>query len=361
LVSLFPPDWEEQARSTHAIWRQRGITDAGRLLRTFLLHVAKGYSLRETAVRAREAGLAAISDVGLLKRLRRSELWLHRLCVELWAENGVRMPAEVGMRRVRIVDGTIVKEPGKTGSQWRILYSIQLPELRCDFFELTPTVGEGNGESFARVPAGEGDLLLGDAGYCTAAGIESVVARRGDVLVRINPQALVLQDCLGRNFPLLRKLQALKTAGQIGEWRAMVAGTPVSGRVCAVRKSEQAIRRAHRRLQRHASKKQSQTQPETWEYAKYVAVFTTVEAAPASSILEWYRIRWQVELVFKRLKSLAQLGHLPKYDEQSSRAWLYGKLFVALLTQKLIRVGRDISPWGYELAEGSAAERVARV
>jgi hypothetical protein len=355
-VSLLPPDWEEQARRTHAIWRQRGITDPGILLRTFLLHVAKGYSLRETAVRAQEAGLAVISDVGLLKRLRRSELWLHRLCVELWAENGVRMPAEAGMRRVRIVDGTVVKEPGKTGSQWRILYSIQLPELRCDFFELTPTVGAGNGESFARVPVGKGDLLLGDAGYGSAPGIESVVARGGDVLVRINPQALVLEDRQGRNFPLLRKLQELKAAGQVGEWRVRVAGTPVSGRVCAVRKSEQAIRRAHRRLHRQASKKQSQTKPETWEYAKYVFVFTTQEAAAASSILDGYRIRWQVELVFKQLKSLAQLGHLPKYDERSSRAWLYGKLFVALLTQKLIRVGRDISPWGYELAPAKAAE-----
>jgi hypothetical protein len=361
LVSLFPPDWEEQARRTHAIWQQRGITNPGILLRTFLLHVAKGYSLRETAVRAREAGLAAISDVGLLKRLRRSELWLHRLCVELWAENGIRIPAEARMRPVRIVDGTVVKEPGKTGGQWRILYSIRLPELRCDFFELTPMVGEGNGESFARVPVGEGDLLLGDAGSCTASGIEAVVARGGDVLVRINPQALVLQDRQGRNLSLLRKLQTLKTAGQIGEWQVRVAGTPVSGRVCAVRKSEQAIRRGHRRLHWQASKKQSRTKPEAWEYVRYVAVFTNVEAAWAGSILEWCRIRWQLELVFKRLKSLAQRGHLPKYDGQSPRAWLYGKSFVALLTQKLTRVERDISPWGYELAEGSPAERVVRV
>jgi Transposase DDE domain len=356
LVSLFPVDWEEQARRTRAIWRQRGITDPGTLLRTFLLHVARGYSLRETTVRARESGLAAISDVGLLKRLRRSELWLQRLCVELWAENGVRMPAEAGRGSVRIVDGTIVKEPGKTGSQWRILYSVRLPELRCDFFELTPTVGEGNGESFARVPVETGDLLLGDAGYCLASGIESVVARQGDVLVRLNPQVLLLEDRRGRKFSLLRQFQALKTAGQIGEWPVRIAGTAVSGRVCAVRKSELAIRRALRRIEQRASKQQTQTKPETWEYAKYVAVFTTEEASPTELILDWYRVRWQVELVFKRLKSLAQLGHLPKYDERSSRAWLYGKLFVALLTQKLVRVGRDISPWGYELAGGSTSE-----
>ena len=62
-------------------------------------------------------------------------------------------------------------------------------------------------------------------------------------------------------------------------------------------------------------------------------------------------MRWQIELVFKRLKSLAQLGHVPKHDDRSSRAWLYGKLLVTLLAQKLIRIGRDISPSGYPLSE----------
>ena len=43
-----------------------------------------------------------------------------------------------------------------------------------------------------------------------------------------------------------------------------------------------------------------------------------------ADVLEWYRLRWQVELVFKRFKSLAQLGHVPKYDDDSAKAWLYG-------------------------------------
>jgi IS4 transposase len=61
-------------------------------------------------------------------------------------------------------------------------------------------------------------------------------------------------------------------------------------------------------------------------------------------------MRWQVELMFKRLKTVAQLGDLPKHDDRSSRAWLNGKLLVVLLAQKLIRTGRDISPWAYSLA-----------
>jgi hypothetical protein len=356
LASMFPEGWQQQAKQTGAMERQRGITAPEALLRLFLLHVARGYSLRETVVRAKEAGLAAISDVGLLKRLRRSEDWLHWLCTRLVTENGVQMPSQEGQRSVRIVDGTIIQEPGKTGSQWRIVYSIRLPNLRCDYFDLTATAGAGTGESFARLPVAKHDLILGDAGYCSVLGIQWVADRGGDVLVRINPQSFRLQEKGGRKFDLLSHLRVLDKAGAMGEWKVKLMGTAIEGRVCALRKSEEAIRQAHRRIERRASKKQTKTKPETWEYANYVAVFTTDLSAPAEVILDWYRVRWQIELTFKRLKSLARLGHLPKYDAQSSRAWLYGKLFVALLTQKLIRTGRELSPWGYVLPGSEATQ-----
>jgi len=127
----------------------------------------------------------------------------------------------------------------------------------------------------------------------------------------------------------------------------MVKGSSFAGRLCAVRKSDGAIQKAHRRLQRRASKKQMITRPGTLEFAKYMIVFTTRSSGSTADLLTSYRMRWQIELLFKRLKSLAQLGHLPKHDDRSSRAWLYGKLLVTLLAQQLIRVGRDISPSGY--------------
>jgi hypothetical protein len=353
LASLFPDGWQQQARETGAITRQRGITAPELLLRLFLLHVGRGYSLRETAVRAKEGGLSAISDVGILKRLRRSEEWLHWLCMQLVLENGVQMPP-TGPRAVRIVDGTVVKEQGKTGSQWRIVYSVRLPDLRCDYFHLSPAVGAGNGESLQRVPLASHDLMLADAGYCSVPGIRSVVGQGADVLVRLNPH-LPLEDAEGRKFDLLTHLQTLRAAGAAGEWAVTLPGG-AAGRVCAIRKSEEAIRTAHRRVERRAVKQQSKTKPETWEYAKYVAIFTTDRSTAAEVMLDWYRVRWQIELTFKRLKSLAKLGHLPKHDEQSSRAWLYGKLFMALLTQKLIRTGREISPWGYFFSRRPATQ-----
>jgi hypothetical protein len=159
----------------------------------------------------------------------------------------------------------------------------------------------------------------------------------------------------------LARLRRLRNPGQIGDWNVVLRGekTSIEGRICTVRKSANAIQHAERRLRRRASQKQHVLKPETLEYAKYVIVFTTLKSESAEQVLECYRLRWQVELVFKRMKTLAQLGHLPKHDDRSARAWLYGKLLVALLTQKLIRIGRDISPWGYPLPLASSHQPLA--
>jgi hypothetical protein len=352
LTSFFPTGWQQMAWQSGTVERLRGFPSPDVLLRVLMLHVARGYSLRETVVRANLANRTDISDVASLKRPRNSEDWLRWLCIELLRQNAACRLEEATSRAIRIVDGTIVKEPGKTGSQWRILYSIRLPSLVCDFFELTATIGEGTGESLNRLPVAPHELILANAGYCSVAGIEHVWQHGADVLVRVNPQSFVAHSAYGRRSSLLPRLRTLSKEGQFGEWRVVLhgQGSAFPGRLCAVRKSDCAIQQAHRQLLRKASKKQMITRPETLEFAKYVIVFTTRSSGSTADVLRLYRMRWQIELVFKRLKSVAQLGHVPKNDDRSSRAWLHGKMLVTLLAQKLIRIGRDISPSGYPLS-----------
>ncbi len=365
LVSFLPGNWQDLAVETGALKGLRKDKSAENLLRVLLLHLGCGHSLLETAVRARQEGLAELSSVALWHRLRKSQAWLRALCVELFRERGVAL-SEVGGLQVRALDATTVKEPGKTGSLWRVHYSVRLPSLACDFFRLTETEGVGTGESFKQFPIEAGDHLLADRGYSTASGLRHVVQAGGLVTVRVNTGALVLETAAGQPFDLLAAVGSLRRAGRIGSWEVRVvdaAGVAATGRACALRKTREAIRLAHKSLRRQASKRGTQLQPETLEYAKYVIVFTTFPAAEVSAadVLEWYRTRWQVELVFKRFKSLAELGHLPKHDEHSARAWLYGKLFVALLVEKLIGHARAISPWGYELGSATASQRLARL
>lgn len=67
----------------------------------------------------------------------------------------------------------------------------------------------------------------------------------------------------------------------------------------------------------------------------------------ADEILDLYRYRWQVELYFKRLKSILNYGELPKKSEKSIFAWLNGKLMVALLVESVIG-SADFSPCKYD-------------
>jgi hypothetical protein len=363
-MGLFPPGWEELGRSAGAVARLRGFNSLNNLLRTLLLHVGCGWSLRETAVQAKLAGIADVSDVTLLNRLRQAESWLRQLCQQLWIDNGVNLEPALKGRPVRLLDATVVKEPGKTGGQWRIHYSIRLPSLECDHFALTPVKGKNTGEKFGRFKFRAGELVLADAGYCDPPGIATVVAQGADVCVRLNRASLRLVDEKGHPLALLRKIGTLRRAGQAAEWPAWVQSGEVEipGRLCGLRKSEDAIQRAHRRLERKQQDGKAKVTPESREFACYVLVFTTLpkSVATARQVMECYRLRWQIELTFKRLKSIVQLGHVPKQDDRSSRAWLYGKLFVALLSQKLARIGSAVSPWGYCLAEpASHTESVA--
>jgi hypothetical protein len=362
LLGMFPAGWEELGRSTGAVSRLRGFNSLNDLFRTLLLHVGCGWSLRETAVQAKLAGIADVSDVTLLNRLRGAEDWLRQLCRQLWKDNGVSLEPALKGRPIRVVDATVVREPGKTGGQWRIHYSIRLPSLECDHFELTPVQGKHNGERLGRFEFQAGELVLADAGYSHPPGIAAVAGRGADVCVRLNRWSLPLLDEKGRPFPLQKKIKSMRKAGEVAEWRVWArCGTQrIAGRLCGIRKSEDAIQRAHRKLTRRQQRGLGKITPEKLEYARYVLVFTTLTAgqATARQVLECYRLRWQIELTFKRLKSVAQLGHVPKQDDQSSRAWLYGKLFVALLSQKLARIGSAVSPWGYYLQEEASATKL---
>jgi hypothetical protein len=342
--------------------RLRGFESVNEVLRVLLMHVGCGYSLRETAVRARAAGLAEVSDVTLLNRLRQAEGWLQHLCQALLEESGVHWRGPQPRRRLRAVDGTVIKEAGRTGSHWRLHYSLRLPELRCDQWVITSRKGAQTAESLERFPVAPGDLILAERGYCHPAGIARVRRQGADIIVRLN-SAVPLFSADDQRFPLLAELRRLPAAGSLGQWTVCMHGGEerVRGRLCALRKSQQAIAAAERRLKQHAWKHPIRVRPETREYAHYVMVFTTLPEAEMGSaeVLEYYRFRWQIERVFKRLKSLLAVGHLPQHDARSSRAWLYGKLFVALLTQKLLRLGSTISPWGYELGATPRRQSVA--
>lgn len=353
LLKFLPDGWQAMAQSTGALVRARNFTPET-LLRTLLIHLADGCSLRETAVRAERGGIAKVSDVALLKRLNASGEWFRRMSTELMVQWVAKPPDLLfgSDYRVRLIDGSTVSEPGATGSTWRIHYSVQLSTLQCDEVHVTET---SEGESFQRFQVDPGDLIIGDRGFGNRNNVRYVSDQGGAVIVRLNAANLPLLNEEGTDrFDLLGQLRTLQGT-KIGDWNVVVpyqAGHVIKGRLCALKKTKEAAERAKQKAERESKKKGHAIKPETLEAAEYIFVFTTLPPThSAATVLEVYRGRWQIELVFKRLKSLLGLGHLRKMDLTGAKAWLHGKLFVAFLIESMIACGDRFSPWGYPTPE----------
>jgi IS4 transposase len=244
-----------------------------------------------------------------------------------------------------LVDASVVCEPGATGSTWRLHYMIDLSTLRCEQAQVTLPE---EGETLTRFAVQAGDVLMADRGLAHRRGIRSVTDHGADVVVRMNLVGVPLEDDQGRAFDVLSTVRPL-AIGEVGSWRAWMRDERglIAVRVCALRKTVAQTLKTQEKLRKTAARKNRQLQPETLEAAGYVLVLTTLIEVDAAAILELYRYRWQIELAFKRLKSLLQLGHLKKTDPEGAKAWLQGKLLVAALIEMLIAVGERFSPWGY--------------
>jgi Transposase DDE domain len=351
VMQMLPAQWEAKAAELGAVRRLRGFDSVGSLLRVLLIHLADGCSLRETAVRASAGGLAAVSDVALLKRLRGCASWFEWMAREMAAEMALPLAAHALLagRRVRLVDGSSIAEPGATGSTWRLHYALNLHTLSCDEVHVTEA---DVGESLTHFDIRAGDVIMADRGFAKRPSLRYAVQRKADVILRASLTNLPVQDRRGRPLDIFPKLRTL-AIGQAADWPARVQDNigAIAVRVCAYKKTLAQTLATQQAIEREARKKGRSVQPQTLEAAGYVIVVTTLAEPAAATIMEFYRRRWQIELAFKRLKSLLQLGHLKKTDKDGARAWLQGKLLVACLIEKLILTAERFSPWGYVAAD----------
>lgn len=351
ILSMLPRGWREAAREKGAFRRARYLDDPAALLRLLLFHAVNDGGLRETVAQARATGIADMSQVALLKRLRTAGPWLawigQGLCREL--RDDPHLP--LGLRP-RAVDSTTVQGPASTGTDWRVHYALDLASLTCDWYELTDAHG---GERLERTPMEPGDVLLGDRNYLRPAAVRAAEQAGAYVLVRLRWTHPAMQYEQGRVFSALTRARPLRV-GQIGSWAVQLLDpdgpAPIAGRVIATRLPAPVAAKAERRAAKISAKKRHQTDRRSLEAAHFVMVFTTVPAAlmPPSDVLELYRFRWQVELAFKRLKQLLKLSRLPHKDPRAAQGWILAKLVVALLLETLYRTARAISPWGYRFS-----------
>lgn len=350
LLSRLPAslDLEATARACGALLRRRGVSDAETLLRLALSYGACGQSLRGTAAWAETASVASLSDVAVLNRLRGSAPWLGMISAAILSAR-VRGPAYAGSGpRLRLIDATALSAPGSRGVDWRVHLAYDLDAQRISEIELS----DGSGaESLGRFDWQPGEVALGDRGYAKAGDLAAVRQAGADFIVRIGWNALRLRARDGARFDLFGALDRLPQTG-VAEAAVSVAldragKTLLPARLIVARKPEDEAARSRREARRKSRRQGKTLKPETLRAAGYVFVLTSLDGARATAadILALYRLRWQIELAFKRLKSLLDLGALPAKDPDLARCWIYAKLIVALLLEDVTRRALDSPPW----------------
>lgn len=350
VLAMMPADLEQTALSKLALARRREIGSAGDLLRLALLYGFCDLSLRQTAVRASLLGLGELSDVAVLHRLEKAADWLGHLLVQFLQERG--LAHRVPPLAVQVVDATTVSRPGSRGTDWRVHVGLDLAEQRITQIEVTGVEG---GETLARHEVKEGQVLLGDRGYAHREGVARVLEAGGHVVVRLNSSSFPLENRRGKAQALPGCLEGLEI-GELGDWDVQfrAGGKVYAGRLVALRQSEPAAERQRDYIRRTAVRKGKKLAARSLKAAEFLYVFTDLprKVLPPAEALELYRLRWQIELVFKRLKSVLNLDGLRAKSPALARAYLYAKILGALVAEELCLGGPAFFPWGYALFAG---------
>jgi len=326
-------DLEGSAQNCGALIRRREIKSARNLLRFILLYALTEFSLPLIGAWGTIMGWGSLNKNAVRKRLRNSSAWLGRLVVLMLLRGQMQVPQHAGTR-VRLIDASVIAMAGNQKANWRLHLSFDLSAGRVDGLALTSL---HEGERLTRWSFAPNEICLADRYYGVLSGIGHLFASGALFVVRIGWQNLPLQDQDGQPISIATWLRIISSdpAAQPAEARVWVRlpqgrfPLRLVARAIPFEKAEQK-RKAILKVAKHDHRKVDERSLLAAGFVMVVSNLPDTWTSP--QILALYRFRWQVELVFKRLKSLLTLDHLRvTQDRELAQVFLLAKILVALL------------------------------
>lgn len=333
------------AREHGAFLRARGVRSAVDLLRLALMYGPGERSLRLSSALAGALGLADVSDVALLNRLKKAASWLQFLCAESLTRVAKVIGVSAGERCIRIVDGSRLEGPGDR--VWRLHLCYDAGQARIVDAAITTT---REGERLDRLTVTPGEIRLGDRGFPQPDGIRNTLAEGADVLVRLTWNSLHLTHPNGQPIDWLEFFRRAGARGSLDlpvqVHKAHGRFEPLAMRLVIIKKPPAAAAKARAKARRASNKNQRRTDPRTLAGADYIILLTSLDEKefPVEVLGALYRLRWQIELAIKRLKSILHIDRLPAKDPDLVRAWLYAHLLLAILLDATMAELDALSP-----------------
>jgi hypothetical protein len=347
VLKYLPEDCWKACWDTKAMQRKKGIQNEKQLL-TLCMYYAYDKSLIDTRIYAMSFHSIAITDVGFMKRFANCNDWFKWINRHLIEERTAiyNIPEKLKSKRVIAIDASKIVSKGAVKQTWCLHYAFELFSMSTAEFHIT---SQEVGETLDNFTLRADDLVIADRAYATITGIERCSNSEADFIMRVRNKAFKLYDESGNDIKLtedlLQNITDNECLDKIIYYKPDRKNLkPV--RLCAVKKSDEEIAYEQAELRKKQSKKQTVISDDTKLSHNYFFVLTSLnEEFTADEIFKLYRLRWQAEMLFKRYKSILNLGSLPTKTAKSSEAWLNCKMMIALLIEKMLS-SVDFSPCG---------------
>ncbi len=310
------------------------IKDLAVALRLMLHHVCTGSSLEITTSLAAALGVIQISAVALHKWMRKCGDWMAAIATAMAGYNARFAASLWAGFEVIAADATTVMRPGGKQTTARVHFALRLADLRAVAIKVT---GPEVGETLRNFEIRKRQLWLLDRGYCNANSIAHAVRHGGHVVIRfcVGPLPLFKKD--GTSIDARALMLEMTRPGRISSHRVNVRTDEglIPGRLLISRLPDAEVEKARRRLVKERGKKHVKADAE--QQAAYVMIFTTVpkDVLTGKQVMQLYRLRWQVELSFKRDKSIAGLDKLPNFRADTIHTWICTMMVGRQLAQRL--------------------------
>jgi len=304
LLCHLPQGFEQAASETGALTRRREIKSASDLLRLVFLYVAQGLSYLEVSVIAKVKGFAQISDVGFMKRFAKCGEYIEWLLEGLipQATAHYKKPQKFEEYDIKALDASVVTSGGKVRITHRLHFAIEIFKLKSDQFKIT---SQKTGESLTNFAIKPNDLFLADRAYGTKTSMEHCFLGGGNFVFRIRKNAFDIYDKNGVKLDLITRLRRMNPKKTLKLKCFFVNSqnelTPIC--ICAMQKPKDRV---------------DEPEDDKEFMNNFIVVATSIlsKSITSKDILDLYRLRWQVELYFKRLKSLMGFGDIPNKTEK---------------------------------------------